>query len=76
MFQSTGLTKWFGQVIAVNDITFQSRAGIVGLLGPNGAGKSTLIKLLSGQLRPSKGEVRVSGQTPWGNRSTIASTRT
>jgi ABC-2 type transport system ATP-binding protein len=73
MFQSTGLTKWFGQVIAVNDITFQSRAGIVGLLGPNGAGKSTLIKLLSGQLRPSKGEVRVSGQTPWGNRRLLSS---
>ena len=41
MFTATGLTKWFGQVIAVNDLTFESRAGIVGLLGPNGAGKFT-----------------------------------
>ena len=72
MFAATGLTKWFGQVIAVNDITFESRAGIVGLLGPNGAGKSTMIKLLCGQLRPSKGEVRVQGQVPWGNRRLLA----
>jgi ABC-2 type transport system ATP-binding protein len=73
MFQATGLTKWFGQVIAVNDLTFESRAGIVGLLGPNGAGKSTLIKLLCGQLRPSKGEVKVDGQPPWGNRRLLSS---
>jgi ABC-2 type transport system ATP-binding protein len=73
MFQATGLTKWFGQVIAVNDLTFQSRAGIVGLLGPNGAGKSTLIKLLCGQLRPSKGEVKVDGKSPWGNRRLLSS---
>ena len=73
MFSATGLTKWFGQVIAVNDLSFESRAGIIGLLGPNGAGKSTLIKLLCGQLRPSKGEVRVSGQAPWGNRRLLSS---
>jgi ABC-2 type transport system ATP-binding protein len=64
---ASGLTKWFGQVIAVNDLSFESDAPVVGLLGPNGAGKSTLIKLLVGQLKPSKGEVRLLGETPWAN---------
>jgi ABC-2 type transport system ATP-binding protein len=67
-----GLTKWFGQVIAVNDVTFENRAAIVGLLGPNGAGKSTLIKLLTGQVRPSKGQVRVLGEDPWDNRRLLS----
>jgi ABC-2 type transport system ATP-binding protein len=69
--QAQGLTKWFGQVIAVNDLSFEYAAPIVGLLGPNGAGKSTLIKLLCGQLRPSKGEIRVLGEHPWANRRLI-----
>jgi len=67
-----GLTKWFGQVIAVNDVSFENRAPIVGLLGPNGAGKSTLIKLLTGQVRPSKGTVRVLGENPWDNRRLLS----
>jgi ABC-2 type transport system ATP-binding protein len=41
--------------------------GITGLLGPNGAGKSTFMKLMTGQLRPSKGEIRVLGEPIWGN---------
>jgi ABC-2 type transport system ATP-binding protein len=70
--EATGLTKWFGQVIAVNDLSFESRAPIIGLLGPNGAGKSTLIKLLTGQLRPSKGSVKVLGEAPWNNRRLLS----
>lgn len=65
--EAEGLTRWYGQVIALNDIGFAARAPIVGLLGPNGAGKSTLIKLLTGQLRPSKGSVRLLGEEPWMN---------
>jgi ABC-2 type transport system ATP-binding protein len=72
-YSTSGLSKWFGQVIAVNDLTFESSASIVGLLGPNGAGKSTLIKLLTGQLRPSKGEVKVLGKAPWANRELLSS---
>jgi ABC-2 type transport system ATP-binding protein len=60
-------TKWYGQVIAVNDLSLTVKGGIVGLLGPNGAGKSTLLKMLVGQLRPSRGEVRVLGQPSFAN---------
>jgi ABC-2 type transport system ATP-binding protein len=61
------LSKWYGQVSGVNDITVTVPSGITGLLGPNGAGKSTFMKLITGQLRPSKGQVRVLGEPIWGN---------
>jgi ABC-2 type transport system ATP-binding protein len=56
------VTKWYGAVIGVNDVSVSLGPGITGLLGPNGAGKTTLIKLLTGQLRPSLGRVLVGGQ--------------
>src|SRR5262245_55638502 len=59
------VSKWYGPVIGVNEITVQVGQGITGMLGPNGAGKTTLIKLIAGQLRPSLGEVRVSGLRAW-----------
>jgi ABC-2 type transport system ATP-binding protein len=62
-------SRWYGQVIAVNDLSLQISAGIVGLLGPNGAGKSTLMKMMVGQLRPLKGEVKVLGEQVHGNRA-------
>ena len=49
------LSKWYGQVIGLNDISLAVGGGVTGLLGPNGAGKSTLLKLMTGQLKPSKG---------------------
>jgi ABC-2 type transport system ATP-binding protein len=61
------LSKWYGQVIGVNDITLTLPPGITGLLGPNGAGKSTFMKLMTGQLKPSKGEVTVLGERIWQN---------
>ena len=61
------LSKWYGQVIGLNDVTVNVPPGITGLLGPNGAGKSTFMKLITGQLRPSKGEVKVLGEPIWGN---------
>jgi ABC-2 type transport system ATP-binding protein len=64
---SANLSKWYGQVIGLNDVTVSVPPGITGLLGPNGAGKSTFMKLITGQLRPSKGEVRVLGEPIWGN---------
>src|SRR6187397_3443819 len=63
------LSKWYGQVIGLNDVTVGVPTGITGLLGPNGAGKSTFMKLITGQLRPSKGEVKVLGEPIWGNPS-------
>jgi ABC-2 type transport system ATP-binding protein len=64
---SANLSKWYGQVIGLNDVTVSVPPGITGLLGPNGAGKSTFMKLITGQLRPSKGEVKVLGEPIWGN---------
>ena len=51
----------------LNDVTVSVPPGITGLLGPNGAGKSTFMKLVTGQLKPSKGAVRVLGEPIWGN---------
>jgi ABC-2 type transport system ATP-binding protein len=61
------VSKWYGQVSGLNDVTVTVPAGITGLLGPNGAGKSTFMKLITGQLKPSKGVVRVLGEPIWGN---------
>lgn len=61
------LSKWYGQVIGLNDVTVTVPPGITGLLGPNGAGKSTFMKLITGQLSPSKGSVKVLGEPIWRN---------
>jgi ABC-2 type transport system ATP-binding protein len=61
------VSKWYGQVIGLNDISVEVRPGVTGLLGPNGAGKSTFLKLITGQLKPSKGMVRVFDEPIWGN---------
>lgn len=61
------LSKWYGQVIGLNDVTLTVGRGVTGLLGPNGAGKSTLLKLITGQLKPSQGSVRILGEPVWGN---------
>lgn len=61
------LSKWYGQVSGLNDVTADIPPGITGLLGPNGAGKSTFMKLITGQIRPSKGTVTVFGTPLWGN---------
>ena len=61
------LSKWYGQVIGLNDVSVIVPAGITGLLGPNGAGKSTFMKLVTGQLKPSKGSISVLGEPIWQN---------
>jgi ABC-2 type transport system ATP-binding protein len=61
------LSKWYGQVIGLNDVSVSIPSGVTGLLGPNGAGKSTLLKLLTGQLKPSKGTITVLGEPVWAN---------
>jgi ABC-2 type transport system ATP-binding protein len=58
-------SRWYGPVIALNDVTTEIPPGVTGLLGPNGAGKSTFLKLAAGQLRPSQGEVHVLGTAAW-----------
>jgi ABC-2 type transport system ATP-binding protein len=61
------VSKWYGQVIGLNDVTVSVPPGITGLLGPNGAGKSTFMKLITGQLKPSKGSMKVLGEPIWSN---------
>jgi ABC-2 type transport system ATP-binding protein len=61
------LSKWYGQVIGLNDVSVSVPPGITGLLGPNGAGKSTFMKLVTGQLKPSKGGITVFDEPIWQN---------
>jgi ABC-2 type transport system ATP-binding protein len=63
------VSKWYGNVVAVNDITMSLGPGVTGLLGPNGAGKTTVLHMMAGFLAPSKGELTVLGQPAWRNPS-------
>ncbi|MDA0374951.1 MAG: ABC transporter ATP-binding protein [Planctomycetota bacterium] len=65
MIEFRGVSKWYGQVAALTDVSVQIDGGIVGLVGRNGAGKSTMMNLLAGLLRPSRGDVLVDGVQPW-----------
>jgi len=67
LIEASHLSKWYGQVSGLNDVTVSVPTGITGLLGPNGAGKSTFMKVITGQLHPSKGTIRVLGEPIWGN---------
>jgi ABC-2 type transport system ATP-binding protein len=62
-----GVSRWYGNVVAVNDITMSIGSGVTGLLGPNGAGKTTLLHMMAGFLPPSRGEISVAGQASWRN---------
>jgi ABC-2 type transport system ATP-binding protein len=61
------VSRWYGNVVAINDITMSIGPGVTGLLGPNGAGKSTLLHLIAGFLEPSRGELAVGGAPSWRN---------
>jgi ABC-2 type transport system ATP-binding protein len=67
MIELRNVTKLYGRVIGVNDFTLTLGPGAYGLLGPNGSGKSTLLNLITGQLRPTLGTVRVMGESPRNN---------
>ncbi len=62
VIETSKLSKWYGNVLGLSDVTIEVEPGISGLLGPNGAGKSTFLKLITGQIRPSIGSVRILGQ--------------
>ncbi len=67
IIEAKKLSKWYGQVIGVNNLTFTIKPGVTGFLGPNGAGKTTLLRLLTGQLKPSKGTICINGEKIWNN---------
>jgi ABC-2 type transport system ATP-binding protein len=62
--EATGASKWFGQKVAVSDVTCSFGPGVTGLLGPNGAGKTTLLRMITGLLAPSEGAVTIDGRDP------------
>jgi ABC-2 type transport system ATP-binding protein len=59
------VSRWYGNVVAVNGISMTVRPGITGLLGPNGAGKTTLIAMMAGFLAPSAGTATLDGEQIW-----------
>ncbi len=69
MIELTAVSRWYGNVVAVNDITLRVDPGITGLLGPNGAGKSTILHMVAGLLAPSTGTVTVAGEATFGHPS-------
>lgn len=71
MIQARNCSRWYGQVIGLNDVSCIFREGITALLGQNGAGKSTLIKLITGQLKCTTGDISVFGENPISNPSVL-----
>ncbi len=61
------MSKWYGEVMGLIDVTVRIGGGVTGILGPNGAGKSTFIKLVTGQIRPDKGNITAFGMGVWNN---------
>jgi ABC-2 type transport system ATP-binding protein len=65
VIELTHVSRWYGNVVAVNDITMTIGPGVTGLLGPNGAGKSTILHMMAGFLEPSRGTVTIDGKPAW-----------
>jgi ABC-2 type transport system ATP-binding protein len=63
----SGVSRWYGNVVAVNDVTLTVGPGVTGLLGPNGAGKTTVLHMIAGLLGPSQGTVLVGEKPSWRN---------
>jgi ABC-2 type transport system ATP-binding protein len=61
------LSKWYGKVTALQEVSLHLEPGVWGLLGPNGSGKTTFMRICAGQLHPSLGEIRIAGERPFGN---------
>ena len=73
VIRAESLSKWYGNVLGLSDVSLEIENGITGLLGPNGAGKSTFMKLVTGQMKPNIGSVTVRGRRAWNDPSLFAS---
>jgi ABC-2 type transport system ATP-binding protein len=67
VINAENLSKWYGNVLGISEISLEITPGIKGLLGPNGAGKSTFLKILSGQLKPNIGTIKIFGEPIFSN---------
>jgi ABC-2 type transport system ATP-binding protein len=67
IISAKGLSKWYGQVIGLNNFNLDVMPGITGIVGPNGAGKSTFFKLITGMIKANVGHLQVLGEKPWMN---------
>ena len=65
--QADNVSRFYGIILGLNNVSFTIGPGITGVVGPNGAGKTTLFRLLTGQIKPSAGTLRVFGESPWNN---------
>ncbi|MBE2214077.1 MAG: ABC transporter ATP-binding protein [Opitutaceae bacterium] len=72
IIHADNLSRFYGIVLGLNNVTFDVQPGITGVVGPNGSGKTTLFRLLTGQIRPSSGRIEVFGQVPWNNPAVLA----
>ncbi|HEU5078678.1 MAG TPA: ABC transporter ATP-binding protein [Opitutaceae bacterium] len=72
IIEARSLSRFYGMILGLNNVTFTVNAGITGVVGPNGAGKTTFFRLLTGQIRPSSGTIEVFGEAPWNNPSAQA----
>jgi len=68
VIEARNLSRWYGSVLGLSEVTLDIEPGITALLGPNGAGKSTFMKIITGQLKPNLGQVRIFGQPVWNRR--------
>ena len=68
VLEARELGRWYGEVVGLNELTVSVGPGVTGLLGPNGAGKSTFLKLIAGEIRPSRGTLQVLGLRPFASR--------
>lgn len=67
VLELSNTSRWYGNVVAVNDVSMRIGPGVTGLLGPNGAGKTTLIAMMAGFLAPSAGAITLDGAPTWAN---------
>lgn len=72
IIQAENLSRFYGLVLGLNNVTCSIQPGITGVVGPNGSGKTTLFRLLTGQIRPSSGRIEVFGAPPWNNPAVLA----